>query len=338
MSALLTTAAAIWGTVGVVMAALGAATPPPTRLEVRTGERLLVVAPHPDDETLGAGGLIQRVLARGGMVRVMLVTAGDGYVEAVIHETGRPRPRPAEYIAYGERRLREARLALRALGGDGIHAEHLLGFPDGGLESLLTAHWRRTHPERSPTTGATETPYADPEHRDWRYHGDDLRAGLVHCLRELRPTLVALPDPLDRHPDHRATGLFTLLAVDDWAGERTARRAAMPRLLAYLVHWPNWPPGWDATAPLADTPNAPLELPPTLPERGLARALLTLTDAEVATKARALGEYETQQEEIGSLLGAFVRRTEPFTIFTAAAVRHVGQTIERRTTDDRGLP
>jgi LmbE family N-acetylglucosaminyl deacetylase len=339
MSALLTTAAAIWGTVGVVMAALGA-TPPPTRLEVRTGERLLVVAPHPDDETLGAGGLIQRVLARGGTVRVVLVTAGDGYVEAVIHETGRPRPRPADYIAYGERRLREARLALRALGGDGIHAEHLLGFPDGGLESLLTAHWRRTHPERSPTTGATESPYADAEHRDrdWRYDGDDLRAGLVRCLRELRPTLVALPDPLDRHPDHRATGLFTLLAVDDWTGERTVRRAAMPRLLAYLVHWPNWPPGWDATAPLADAPNAPLELPPALPERGLARTLLTLTDAEVATKARALSEYETQQEETGSLLGAFVRRTEPFTIFTAAEGRHVGQMIERRTTDDRGLP
>ena len=60
------------------------------------GERLLVIAPHPDDETLGAGGLIQRVLERGGTVRVVLVTAGDGYVEAVVHETGLPRPRPSQ--------------------------------------------------------------------------------------------------------------------------------------------------------------------------------------------------------------------------------------------------
>ncbi|HUR36054.1 MAG TPA: hypothetical protein VM032_19765 [Vicinamibacterales bacterium] len=28
--------------------------------------RLLVIAPHPDDEVIGAAGLIQRVLTRGG--------------------------------------------------------------------------------------------------------------------------------------------------------------------------------------------------------------------------------------------------------------------------------
>src|SRR5688572_16478209 len=51
-------------------------------LQVGPHERLLVIAPHPDDETLGAGGLAQRVLAQGGIVRTVVVTAGDGYVEA----------------------------------------------------------------------------------------------------------------------------------------------------------------------------------------------------------------------------------------------------------------
>src|SRR2546430_10087895 len=60
--------------VGVAVA--GALAAQPTELAVKRGERLLVLAPHPDDETLGAGGLIQRVLARGGTVRVVLVTAG----------------------------------------------------------------------------------------------------------------------------------------------------------------------------------------------------------------------------------------------------------------------
>jgi len=81
-------------------------TKPMTVLEIKQGERLLVVAPHPDDETLGAGGLIQRVVARGGEVRIVLVTAGDGYVEAVTHETGQLRPAASAYIGYGERRLR----------------------------------------------------------------------------------------------------------------------------------------------------------------------------------------------------------------------------------------
>ena len=153
--------------VGVAVA--GALAALPTELAVKRGERLLVLAPHPDDETLGAGGLIQRVLARGGTVRVVLVTAGDGYVEAVVHETGRLRPRPRDYVAYGERRLREARFALRALGGDGIEAEHLLGFPDGGLErcyvhtgSIPTPSARRprrppSHPIRKLSTATWAT-------------------------------------------------------------------------------------------------------------------------------------------------------------------------------------
>jgi LmbE family N-acetylglucosaminyl deacetylase len=38
--------------------------------------RLLVVAPHPDDETLATGVLLQQVLAAGGEVRILLLTAG----------------------------------------------------------------------------------------------------------------------------------------------------------------------------------------------------------------------------------------------------------------------
>ncbi len=39
--------------------------------------RLLVVSPHPDDEVLGAGGLIHSWAARGGSVTVVSVTDGE---------------------------------------------------------------------------------------------------------------------------------------------------------------------------------------------------------------------------------------------------------------------
>ncbi len=39
-------------------------------------ERVLVVAPHPDDEVLGAGGFISRITAAGGRVEVAIVTKG----------------------------------------------------------------------------------------------------------------------------------------------------------------------------------------------------------------------------------------------------------------------
>src|SRR5690349_21163552 len=36
--------------------------------EPRPGDRILIVAPHPDDEALAAGGLIQRAMAHGARV------------------------------------------------------------------------------------------------------------------------------------------------------------------------------------------------------------------------------------------------------------------------------
>lgn len=227
---------------------------------------------------------------------------------------------PADYLAYGERRLREARRAVRELDGDRFRLQ-VLGFPDGALEPLLEAHWARSQAERSPTTGRTAPPYARASDREAAYDGEDLRRELIRVLAETDPTLVLFPDPLDRHPDHRATGLFTLLAL---AGRR---RGDMPRLLAYLVHWPAWPPGWDHQLS-AKVTRASLELPRDLPARGLARTLLALDEAEAARKGAALRCYESQRELMPSFLAAFVRRTEPFTVMTGAEVEGVELQIE----------
>jgi hypothetical protein len=45
----------------------------------------------------------------------------------------------------------------------------------------------------------------------------------------------------------------------------------------------------------------------------------------VAAKARALDCYVTQQQAMPTLLAAFVRRTEPFTVLTDAVRTHVGR-------------
>ena len=41
--------------------------------------KVLFVSPHPDDETLAAGGLLQDIQARGGQVYVVFLTSGDGF-------------------------------------------------------------------------------------------------------------------------------------------------------------------------------------------------------------------------------------------------------------------
>ena len=307
-----------------VLPVVTTAEPPVQPLEIHTDERLLVLAPHPDDEMLGAAGVLQRVLARGGRARVVVLTAGDGYIEAVQHATGLPVPPPTAYLAYGQRRLKELRTAVRRLGGHHLRVQ-ILGFPDGGLLPLLAAHWQRTQPERSPTTAVSHPPYPDVLDAEVAYDGADLLRELQRVLHESQPTLVAFPDPLDRHPDHRAAGLFTLLALQHWL----PHASASPRLLAYLVHWPNWPPGWDATSPSSQTLETGCPLPPDLPSRGLVRWALRLTDTESATQRAALALHGSQQAVMPSFLAAFVCRTEPFTEFTTAEVDRVPEVLHQ---------
>lgn len=296
-------------------AGAGAATPP--AITLRPAERLLVIAPHPDDETLAAGGLIQRVLAGGGTARVVIATAGDGYVEAVTQATGKPAPTPADYLAYGALRLDEAAQAVRTL-GTGLRLD-LWGFPDAGLEGLLAGHWQRGWPLRSVTTGQAQVPYRLLASRHTPYDGQDLLKLLLRVLRETRPSLVVFPDALDWHPDHHALGLFVPLALSRWPASATQR----PQRLAYLVHWRHdWPAGADAAQP-QDQQATPLYPPDDLPRRGQRRACLSLSPQEVQTKQAALRQHQTQQHAMGPFVAAFVRSTECFSVLSPAQVRRL---------------
>jgi len=92
---------------------------------------VVVVAAHPDDETLAAGGLMQAVHDRGGEVR--LVVATDG--EAAHPELGDDARREL-----GRQRRTELHAAMRAAGLESVPV-HWLGLPDSALDAdeLTTA-------------------------------------------------------------------------------------------------------------------------------------------------------------------------------------------------------
>jgi LmbE family N-acetylglucosaminyl deacetylase len=298
---------------------------------VGVGERLLVLAPHPDDETLGAAGLVQRVLAQAGSVTTLIFTAGDGFVEAVQQRTGKRRPRPEAFLSYGAVRIREAQTVSHVLGAGRIRLQEL-GFPDGALLPLLFAHWANTHPERSNTTLRHTTPYREAMARYLPYSGSNLHFQLLRVLRDLRPTVIAFTDPLDEHTDHRAVGLFALLATSDFM---RGRNGPWPRLYSYLVHWRHWPPdSGDAELPKQPV-DEPLELPADLPTRQQLRACLTLSDEELTRKQAAMAEYRTQQLVMPVFLGAFVRRTECFSINTALDANSAGAAIRNQSLEPR---
>ena len=121
--------------------------PPPL-----SGERLLVLAPHPDDEVLAAGGLMWRVAREGGEVRVVYLTSGDAFDLAA----GSPLPSPKALRRLALRRMVEARRGLEALGLPQESAL-FLGFPDQGLYPLFTTHYYL--PYESPYTGLKAVAY-----------------------------------------------------------------------------------------------------------------------------------------------------------------------------------
>ncbi len=87
------------------------------------GERLLVLAPHPDDEVIGCGGVVAQHLRDGRTVRVVIATDG---AEAAPGEQDRE--------AYRARREEESRRGLALLGGGEIH---FLRFPDRSLDDTV---------------------------------------------------------------------------------------------------------------------------------------------------------------------------------------------------------
>jgi LmbE family N-acetylglucosaminyl deacetylase/SAM-dependent methyltransferase len=91
-------------------------------------DQVLVLAAHPDDETLGAGGLIATAHARGA--RIIVVVASDGEASHPASPT-----HPPEALA--RRRRREVGAAVRRLAPDA--SVHFLGLPDGRLTEVEEA-------------------------------------------------------------------------------------------------------------------------------------------------------------------------------------------------------
>ena len=263
--------------------------------------RLLVVAPHPDDESLGAGGIIQRALAGGGRVHVLFVTSGDGYPEAVALATGHRQPTAVDYRGFGELRRAEALVAL-----EHYHILPLsvtfLGFPDGGLAEI----WRRgphVPAYESPYTREDRPPYPEAFDPNARYVSRELIREIAHLVALADPDWIVLPTPLDTHPDHCASFTFVLAALRSLSAEPGGESKVPDRLLTYLVHAGAWPP----------PPSAPglLPEPPAIfaPARWYS---LSLAPDEVAAKLAGLESHRTQAAIMDRLFRALARPNELF--------------------------
>jgi LmbE family N-acetylglucosaminyl deacetylase len=261
-------------------------------------DRILILAPHPDDETIGAGGIIQKAEELGLPVKVVYLTNGDANQWSFLLYRKRPEVGAKAVESMGEVRHGEAISATHLLG---LQRDQLvfLGYPDFGNLRIWDSHWRDLPPYRALLTGATAVPYPDAYRPGAAYRGEEILGDIRSIISDFKPTKIFLPHPADQNPDHLALYLFTRVALWDLAAD------LHPELYPYLVHYPHWP------NPLGYYPEDPLVPPAAL--SGEAYWLSEpLTESELQTKRQALQTHKTQYEARRRYLDSFLRTNELF--------------------------
>lgn len=163
-------------------------------------DRVMMIAPHPDDETLATGGVLAWLASEGIPARVLFLTDGENNPWAQRATEWRWRITRGDTDRWGARRRRESLAALACLGlseGDA----RFLEFPDQRV---------------------TEELIRDP---------DGAVRRLADELEAWRPTVLLVPALHDRHPDHNATA-----ALIQMARSRVGDGAKPAQVYEYVVH------------------------------------------------------------------------------------------------------
>lgn len=192
--------------------------------------RLLGVFAHPDDESLGTGGILAKYAAEG--VETYLVTATRGERGRFGDNTNHPGPE-----ALGRIREAELRAAAAALN---VREVHLLDYLDGDLDRAdpteatirIAAHMRRIQPHVVVTFGP-EGAYGHPDHI------------AISQFTTAATVIAADPaTPLDGMDPHRVSKLYYIAWPEPkWA----AYQAALKKLVTTVdgterraAPWPDW--------------------------------------------------------------------------------------------------
>lgn len=235
-----------------------------SKLSLNKNDRVLGLFPHPDDEALGAGILLQRAAASGAAILPVFLTSGEAnaWPQRVLDRKFCLSSEDQQRFAV--RREQEARTALAILGVNPDSAL-FLRFPDAGLTSRLLAD------------------------------GQALLAPLRGLLCDFQPTVVLAPVLADCHPDHSATAALALALLQRQKAQRF-------RLLAYPTH-----------ASLASSAEV---------------TVVTATEAEKATKRRAIAAHRSQLVFRRRFHLRFAQTLEPYRPISAAPAMPVKATVE----------
>jgi LmbE family N-acetylglucosaminyl deacetylase len=140
---------------------------------------ILIVAPHPDDETLGVGGQIALLTDKGYDIQILILTDGSQLFVSRFGTESNPPPREIS-----RRRKRETERTVAHLGGNPDQIRYF-DFPDGKLSENI----------KEAANLVAET------------------------INHLDPLRVYVTSAFEYHPDHRAANDVVKLAYTQLKGE-----------------------------------------------------------------------------------------------------------------------
>jgi len=199
--------------------------------------KLLILAPHPDDEVLGFAGLADAFINQGKEVETWIVTDGDGYCDACVLWNGGSMKGATcdaltlsnlatpEVDSFAETRRLESSNAALALGRP---APGFLGYPDTGIAaawSNLQAGNAQNALRRSDFSMCTDCNscgegYGGGPETD--LSAASLKQVLSRLLAETdKRTLIATTHPLDSHGDHGGLGKLVMELAREMEDLRT---------------------------------------------------------------------------------------------------------------------
>lgn len=288
---------------------------------------ILVLAPHPDDESLMTAGVLADAVRRGQRVAVAFATNGDLGCE----RNGLTRE--------GE--------AIRALSLLGVAEKNVyfLGYPDGHLAALggsVLAPLERRDRRGACISGNTTYAVKGAGGTDLHSHlvgapapyvSSSLVGDLAALLDRVQPRDIYVSHPVDHHLDHAFTYTYLRRALEHLPSWRAAKRGV--RVHRALVHlggcWPTakTPPGkGPAQCPAvrfeirAGWPELPAPYARYKPneERPVSAAMRDVNpDKNPKVLAIAAHETQTGPRPPLSYLYSFARRSEPFWLETLGA-------------------
>lgn len=278
--------------------------------EVSSQDRILIFAPHPDDETLGTAGIIREAIEKNATVKVVIVTDGrnshtpalfESYLNSINSSTS------SKNSTLPEVRHEEAINALEEIGLDQNNVI-FLGFPDGGIRPMFNDYWDSNNTFKSGPDD--HSPYNFSYQKNVPYAGKNVASNIEDIIKSFKPTIIFYPDDGDFHEDHWGTSAFVRYAAmeTNYTGHE----------YTYLVHkgkdWPN---------PSFYLPNATLTPHNELTTLDADWMLFSLNKSQENLKDKAVNAYGSQLYLWRNYLLSFIRVNEIYAKYPVIEVDSV---------------